>query len=94
MYIYISHCTVNAGAVANFFEGGKSVPILLDDIKCTGEEATLFECSRTNVGRHNCQHNEDAGVVCTSESSYLPDSVCYVFVVLQESRLMLAAALG
>ena len=78
MYIYISHCTVNAGAVANFFEGGKSVPILLDDIKCTGEEATLFECSRTNVGRHNCQHNEDAGVVCTSESSYLPDSVCYV----------------
>ncbi len=46
------------------FFGGEAVSILLDDVKCTGEESSLFDCSRTNLGPHNCQHNEDAGVVC------------------------------
>ncbi len=71
--------------MAKFFEGGESVPILLDDIKCTGEESTLFECSRTNIGHHNCQHNEDAGVVCTSESITTCHANCYVLWVCRKA---------
>lgn len=50
-----------------FGAGGPQMSILLDDIKCTGQEATLLECSRTNLGPHNCQHLEDAGVSCSSK---------------------------
>ena len=46
------------------FGGAPSLPILLDDIKCTGEELNVFQCSRTNLRSHNCEHVEDAGVLC------------------------------
>ena len=38
-------------------------PILLDDVRCTGNEATLFECTHAGVGNHNCGHDEDASVI-------------------------------
>ncbi|NWJ07908.1 DMBT1 protein, partial [Crypturellus undulatus] len=40
-------------------------PIWLDDVKCTGREAALAECRTKAWGEHNCDHGEDAGVVCT-----------------------------
>ncbi len=39
-------------------------PILLDEVFCTGTETRLLEC--TYISNHNCRHNEDAGVECTS----------------------------
>ncbi len=41
--------------------------ILLDDVACVGTETTLSECSYPPIGQHNCNHNEDAGVNCTSQ---------------------------
>ena len=38
--------------------------ILLDDVQCSGEEQTLLSCSTNGIGIHNCDHFEDAGVVC------------------------------
>ncbi|XP_042183259.1 deleted in malignant brain tumors 1 protein isoform X2 [Oncorhynchus tshawytscha] len=38
--------------------------IWMDDIKCSGSESTLRQCSHTT--KHNCNHGEDAGVVCLS----------------------------
>lgn len=40
-------------------------PIHLDDLRCNGSEATLFECPYDPT--HNCNHFEDAGVRCTPE---------------------------
>ncbi|XP_014378566.1 deleted in malignant brain tumors 1 protein-like isoform X1 [Alligator sinensis] len=48
---------------ANFGRG--SDRIWLDDVNCTGTEATLSECRARSWGDHNCHHGEDVGVVCS-----------------------------
>ncbi|NXA56742.1 DMBT1 protein, partial [Nothocercus julius] len=39
--------------------------IWLDEVNCTGTEASLFECQASAWGENNCYHGEDAGVVCS-----------------------------
>ncbi|WAQ96295.1 DMBT1-like protein, partial [Mya arenaria] len=52
-----------------------SYPILLDDIFCTGNEASILECSHSPLGLTDCDHNEDAGVICATEGQvYLSGS--------------------
>ncbi|XP_025103058.1 neurotrypsin-like [Pomacea canaliculata] len=44
--------------------GQGSLPILLDDVSCNGNERTIFDCTHSPVGQHNCQNSEDVGVDC------------------------------
>ncbi|XP_051750689.1 scavenger receptor cysteine-rich domain-containing group B protein [Ctenopharyngodon idella] len=39
--------------------------IHLDNLKCTGTEATLIQCSHIGWNVHNCDHSEDASVTCS-----------------------------
>lgn len=34
----------------------------MDDVRCTGDESYLTECSFRSD--HNCGHSEDVGVLC------------------------------
>nr|XP_023415615.1 putative DMBT1-like protein [Loxodonta africana] len=47
-------------------------PILLDDVRCVGNEDALERCAHAGWARHNCRHREDAGVVCQAQLSCLP----------------------
>ncbi|XP_067414786.1 neurotrypsin isoform X1 [Emydura macquarii macquarii] len=46
-----------------YFGEGKG-PIHVDNVKCTGNERSLTDCIKQDIGTHNCRHSEDAGVIC------------------------------
>ena len=41
--------------------------IIYDDVNCFGTEARLADCQ--SISTHNCNHGEDAGVVCQPPST-------------------------
>ena len=50
----------------SFFSSGPS-PILLDNIRCSGSESSLLECSHNGFQVFNCDSSEIAGVFCDSK---------------------------
>lgn len=41
-----------------------SDPIWLDNVECSGTEASIFDCEKSDWEVHDCSHSEDAGVEC------------------------------
>lgn len=48
---------------ASYF-GAQTGPIWLDEVNCTGKEQTIAACPHDGWGINDCDHTEDAGVVC------------------------------
>ena len=40
-----------------------SIPIVLDDLRCAGDESTLLDCPK-NTDQHNCINWEDVVLNC------------------------------
>ena len=60
-------------AYANAPFGQAQLPILLDDVSCTGSESRLVDCPYdSNTG--DCSHSQDAGTRCHPS---MFEVVCY-----------------
>lgn len=60
--------------------------ILLDEVRCNGNEPSLSFCRHSGWTAHNCSHQNDAGVSCTNGRNFchnITNSVtsCLVFTV-------------
>lgn len=49
---------------AYFGQGSTTSPVWLDDVTCSGSESRLEFCHHAGWDIENCNHVEDAGVVC------------------------------
>lgn len=68
-------CGTAVEVKASAFFGQGEGNIWLDDVQCTGQEPSIFQCEHKPFGTNNCGHGEDVGVICSgqSEFSYLPE---------------------
>ncbi|XP_067858916.1 deleted in malignant brain tumors 1 protein-like [Heptranchias perlo] len=80
-------------SVAHFGPG--TGEIVLDDIKCQGDEQYLWNCPNNGWLSHNCQHIEDVAVNCSaaletqSSTVHLSCSTNYLEAVVNKSDLYL-----
>ena len=65
-------------ALRNAAYGRGSGPIWYAYVSCSGSEASLTQCAPYGHGVRYCDHSEDAGVICASESGYKWCEVCAV----------------
>ena len=65
--------TGSAVTEAGFGQG--SGTILLDEVRCTGDESNIFHCPHDGFENHDCFHFEDTGVRCGA----VPSKYCHTF---------------
>ncbi|KAM4896429.1 scavenger receptor cysteine-rich domain-containing protein DMBT1-like [Sylvia borin] len=63
-------CGQPLAAPRNARFGPGSGRIFLDDVQCRGDEPSLGMCRHNGWGVHNCDHVEDASVICAAKSTH------------------------
>uniref|UniRef100_A0A8C5U8V8 SRCR domain-containing protein n=1 Tax=Malurus cyaneus samueli TaxID=2593467 RepID=A0A8C5U8V8_9PASS len=68
-------CGRAIAALGSAYFGQGSGDIVLDNVRCSGNEVSLLRCNHTGWRVHNCAHYEDASVVCSDNSASISASV-------------------
>lgn len=63
-------------------------PIHIDAVECQGNETSIVQCNHGGWGSHDCDHNQDISVNCTSQTSMLYD-ISSVFLVGKDGEMAL-----
>ena len=66
----------DASALPSAHFGQGSVPIVMDEVGCTGSENRLIDCNYDS--RHSCSHREDASVRCDDGQQSSCKMICTV----------------
>uniref|UniRef100_A0A8C3UPH7 SRCR domain-containing protein n=1 Tax=Catharus ustulatus TaxID=91951 RepID=A0A8C3UPH7_CATUS len=61
-------CGKAIAALGSAYFGQGQGDIVLDNVRCRGNEVSLLRCNHTGWRIHNCAHYEDASVVCSGAS--------------------------
>lgn len=65
MYVYPFKILDSIPVGHAVFGEASNYSILLDQLMCSGNESSLLNCAAgEEIGSHNCEHSEDAGVMC------------------------------
>ena len=76
-YSYAQHTTgSHFGSVPSTFS--------MDDVECTGNEASFLDCPHTTV--HNCGSHEGAGVICSNSGEENQDMFSDVETCISKGR--------
>ncbi|NXH51265.1 DMBT1 protein, partial [Rhabdornis inornatus] len=59
-------CGKAIAALGSAYFGQGSGDIVLDNVRCRGNEVSLLRCNHTGWRIHNCAHYEDASVICSA----------------------------
>ena len=54
-----------------FTNGVSGQLIWLDNVECQGNETRLIDCRANELGSHDCDHSDDAGVSCLDNTTSL-----------------------
>ena len=73
----LGYLTAERTSIGTGAEFGKGTgQIWLDNVDCRGTENMLSSCTASSWGVHNCDHIEDAGVVCTGMLGFCNQVFC------------------
>ncbi|XP_073693828.1 antigen WC1.1-like [Garra rufa] len=61
------NCGEPVDSVGDAHFGQGSGPIWMSYVLCTGSESTLKNCGSTGWDKSNCDHDDDAGVICSGK---------------------------
>ena len=65
---FISSLVFFQGAIPrlNAYYGPATVPIWLDNLRCTGKESNILSCTHNEFGvlSSYCDHGDDSGIEC------------------------------
>ena len=85
-FLLCFHFSTIAIPFSNSYFGGGTGTIWLDDVKCTGTELGLGACAHKPWGKSNCDHTEDAGVMCIPNGcKYMYNAVLYFWCSWSET---------
>lgn len=65
----------------NIFGSGSGL-IVLDNVMCEGNETNLLMCEHNAIFQSNCDHAQDAAVVCEGTISFLTGLAAYYIIML------------